>query len=503
MISIKKSIWITLALIVPLLFILGCSEDKSAVAPSSGLSIVFLAGPSGDVPFNAYVTYKWQAKGGSGNYDNYTYTLTRGGSTVDEGSGVKVNTITFWDLTPGAYTFTINVTDTKGANASTQRSMTVVDKEAAPEVSITQKPMEAGEVVENGSATFGWQGDDPNTDFGVVTGYTFKLLVSDTVTVVEVTELTTATAITFDSLQVGDYTFEVTAHDNGGLSAVDQATFVVVPVRILWIDDYYQGSINAEFVEYQERVETFEGFAWMEFDIHDNISGDGSTIPLIDAIINAPGSTIETVIWDQEETWGPFELYYATNEGSSTMLADFMDNGGNLVLIGNEHQDHMQYDVWNNPPLEGEFEDVYQGLPTEELEVITADTTEEWVLVDSVEVLVRTITYDTTYYPAYEWHGTHYTGSDPIEGLEGYPNISVDVGKDPNTEKNAWVYFNLKPEAVPIFNSPGEPDVWVGFKYDSPDPAGKVVTFGFPIWFSPTAEYKEAIQKVLREEFGM
>ena len=57
----KKTLIISLALIVPLLFFMGCAEDGEPVAPDNPLSIKLVAGPTGEVPFNAYVTYQWQA----------------------------------------------------------------------------------------------------------------------------------------------------------------------------------------------------------------------------------------------------------------------------------------------------------------------------------------------------------------------------------------------------------------------------------------------------------
>ena len=503
MISIRKSIWTTLALIVPLLFLMGCSEDESPVAPSSDLSIIFLAGPEGEVPFNAYVTYKWQAKGGSGNYAGYDYTLARGGTTVESGANVKINTITFHDLASGNYTFTVNVEDSQGKTASVQRTMTVTTKEAVPEVAITQSPVPGGQVAEYNPVTFVWAGDDPNSFFGVITGYTFQLMLDDTVTFFEQSTQTTATTVTIDSLVAGDYTFYVTAHDNGGFSATDSTSFSVIPANILWIDDWYLGSLNAEFIEYQERVISFDGFAWTEYDIWDNYAGYGSTMADLDAILNDPASTIEVAIWDQEETWGPFELYFATN-GGFTILADFLNAGGKLVLIGSEIQDQI---VDHLPPLPGEWENLYQGISTEVLTVITSDTTVERIYLDPDSLTwqdVTVVTFDTTEYDPWEYWAIDYSGNDLITGLDGYPNISVDIGKSDPAEKSAYAYWNISPEAIPIFTEPDDATGAVtGYVYDVPGPPGIVVTLGFPLYYSPTAEYRDTIQKVLKDELGM
>ena len=115
---IKKSLIISLALIVPLLIFMGCAEDGKPVAPVNSVSIKLVAGPSGEVPFNAFVTYQWQAIGGTGEYKNYSYTLSRNGSSVEEGSTASQNTVTFKGLDVGSYTFSVTVTDSKNATAN-------------------------------------------------------------------------------------------------------------------------------------------------------------------------------------------------------------------------------------------------------------------------------------------------------------------------------------------------------------------------------------------------
>ncbi len=179
---VKKTLIISLALIVPLLYFMGCAEDGKPVAPENALSIKIVAGPSGEVPFNAYVTYQWQAIGGSGEYANYSYTLTRNGGAFKEGSSSSVNTVTFKDLDVGDYVFTVTVTDSKNATAgSTPLTINVTSSTAVPVVAITQSPLEGSEVAELKPVTFAWMGDDPEAEFGVVTGYTFKLMRDTTV----------------------------------------------------------------------------------------------------------------------------------------------------------------------------------------------------------------------------------------------------------------------------------------------------------------------------------
>lgn len=504
MISIRKSIWITLALIVPLLFFLGCAEDESPVAPSKELSVVLLAGPKGEVPFNAYVTYKWQAKGGSGNYAGYDYTLTRGGVTVEQGTNVKINTITFYDLLPGAHIFTVLVEDSKGKTAQITRDMTVTTKEAPPEVEITESPLEGGQVAENSAVTFVWAGSDPNSFFGVITGYTFQLMLDDTVEFAGTSVQTTTTTVTIDSMVPGAFTFTLTAHDNGGFTATDTVRFSCIPANVLWIDDWYTGSLNAEFLEYQERALAFEGYAWKEYDIWDHYAGYGSTMGDLDVLLNGPGSTIDVAVWDQEETWGPFELYFATN-GGFTILADFVSNGGDLILIGSEINDQI---VDNNPPLPGEWENVYQGIDTVGISVITADTTIERQYLDPDSLTwidVTVITIDTTSFDPWEYWAVDYSGVDLLTGIDGYPTISVDVGKtDPNA-KSAYGYYNIDATSKVIFTEPNSDATGLitGYVYDVPDPAGIVVTLGFPLYFSPTGEYVETMQKILMDELGM
>jgi len=502
----KKTLIISLALIVPLLFFMGCAEDGKPVAPDSPLSIKLVAGPSGEVPFNAYVTYQWQAIGGSGEYTDYSYSLTRNGGAHESGSASSLNTITFKDLDVGEYVFTVTVTDSKsGTASSTPRSISVTSSTAMPVVAITQSPTEGSDVAENMPVTFAWAGDDPEAEFGVVTGYTYKLM-RDTTVVESVDDQTYLKTVTIDSMTQGAYMFIVTAHNNAANNASDSISFNVIPANVLWIDDYDLGGESAEFVESQEKIIQLDGFAWNEFDIMENYSERGSTIPLLENILNDPQSTIEAVIWDQEETWGPFELYYATNGG--TLLADYLDRGGNLVLIGNETNDQIIFNPDSNafvgtiPPAEDDWEAIYQGIPTDLLVTITSDTTDTLITdpVTGLEVPAKIITFDTTYTDPYEYHGTSYSGGVPLTGMNGYPNISVDVGKvDPN-EKSAYAYWKLSPEAKVI--TVDEDETVTCYIYQAAG-AGKVVTVGIPLYYSPTQEYKDLIQKVLKEEFGL
>ncbi len=316
-------------------------------------------------------------------------------------------------------------------------------------------------------------------------------------------EQTYVKTITYDQLPQGDYMFVVTAWNNANLSASDSTNFTVIPANLLWVDDNDLGSIPAEFTEYQEKVIQLDGFAWNEFDIVENLTGDGSTIPLLRTILNDPSSTVETVIWDANLTWGPFELWYATGDAdfAPSVLADFIDNGGNLVLIGNEFQDMIQNTL---PPSEGDWENVYQGISTEELMTVTSDTTDT-LIVDpdtGIEVPGIIVTFDTTYTDPWEYYGTDYSGAAPMTGVNGYPNISVDIGKiDPN-EEAAFTYYNISPDVKVIHVDANETIVSYVYQPEG-DTRGKVVTIGLPMYFAPTQEYKDTIQKILKEEFGM
>jgi hypothetical protein len=495
---VKKSLIISLAVIVPLLFFVGCAEDEQPVAPVSSLTLKLVAGPEGEVPFNAYVTYQWQVIGGSGDYTNYSYSLTRNGAAFETGSAASMNNVRFTNLAVGSYTFTVTVTDSKNATAQDTRSMTVVSSSAVPVVSITSSPVAGGKVAEYKSVSFTWTGDDPEADFGTITGYTFKLM-RDTTMVGGSDVQTYDNSVAFDSVLTGEHTFYVNAFNNAGMMASDSVKFSVIPANVLWIDDYYQGGIPAEFVEYQEKVVELNGYAWTEFDIHDNMDGDFSTMAPLDEIINGPGSNIKAVIWDAETTFGPYELYFATN-GGGDLLGPFLDNGGNLVIIGNEIQD-LIYD--NYPPLAGEWEVVYQGISTEELMVVTSDTTDTLITDPGTGALIPGIivTFDTTYYDPYEYYGFVYGAADPLKGLEGYPDLTVDIGKIDPSESEGYAYWNISPDAKVIAET--SDGIVACYIYQPVGRTGKVVTIGIPLYFSPTANYTDLIQKVLGEEFGL
>jgi hypothetical protein len=385
--------------------------------------------------------------------------------------------------------------------------MTVVNSTAAPVVAIEQSPLAGGEVTEYSTATFTWSGDDPDAFFGVVVGYTFTLMLDDTVLVGDAMPAPLpVTSITYDSLVSGEYMFTVTAYNNANVTAMDSVAFSVIPANILWIDDFYQGDIPGEFAERLEKVDLFDGYAWMELDMNDIYTGHFSSLGPIDDIINAPGSTIETVIWDGEGHTIGSELYIHTGYGE-TVLSDFIDNGGNVIFIGSDVNDQC----WENyPPAPGDFDNLYMGIATETIDRITADTTDTTIWDEDLGIWVDAfiITYDTTTYGPWD-NSEYYTPATPpdpddntLTGVGGYPDIDIDIGRDPGTHQGSYAYFNISPDAVEITHSVLD-DAPAGYIYDVPGPAGIVVVLGYNPYYASPAVFKELMNKLLSEELGM
>lgn len=495
MIKIKNMRFIAYLLMVVFALFMGCASDESPVAPTSPLTITISNGPSGDVPFNAYVTFKWKAGGGSGNYVEYTYQV----SGIDASANTTTeNSVTYSNLSQvGAHTFTLTVKDSKGATASVSQDFTIVSDTAEPTVEITLGPAEGSKVAENQAVTFSWGAADEGSFFGAIDGYEYSLT-SDAGYNAGTTSMISATSASFDSLPSGAYTFKVKAVDNAGLSAMDSVHFSVMKANILWIDDHDMGGLNEEFLERKEWATAFNGFAWTEFDMVQEYTVSSSvTADKLEALVNGAGSTIETVVWDESGTDDFFMMWYSTNGvGSRTpWLFNHLDNGGNLVLIGS----NIMGQIWNSvPPAAGDFEDVYQGLiPDTQLLVIDTTVTNTQVYDSTFGGWITVIdtSYDTTAHDA--WEADDYV---TLTGDNGYTNITIDVGKDAFTHQDGIV-FPLVKSGTKVILWDDDVNFPVGFVYETAA-GGKVVSLGMNLYFSPTGEIRDMIAKILTDEFG-
>ena len=497
----KKNIFKVSLLVIGLsLILMGCAEDESPVAPVTSLQLKILAGPTGEVPYNAWVTYMWQAQGGSGNYPSYSYSLTGPGNYSDAGVDVNVTSKKFENLsTPGVYTFELSVKDSKGATASENRSFTVVANSAEPGVDISFGPLEGGKIDHNSIVTYIWKATT-EAEFGVITGYTYSLT-SNTGYERMSDGQVSATTATFDSLLIGDYKFKVTAYDNSGLSSTDSATFLVREAELMWINDYYLGSQSATFDQRNQWGTAFEGYAWQEFNMWDEYTTSTEVASKLDSLVNGPQSEIQAVVWDLESNADLFMLWYSTNGvgDRDPWLFDYLDNGGTVVLIGEILMDQ----IYNTtPPAAGDFEVEYMGHDISEVTTIDTTITEKlvWDPVDSVWVLVREVQLDTTTEVPETWAYEDYgAGAGDILGSNGYTNISIDVGKDGNSYQFCDVFPRLVTGTKVLFTETesGEP---TGYIYDLPDPKGKLVVLCFNLWYSPAGEIAAVMQKLLAEE---
>ncbi len=491
MIKTKRFLSIAFLLMGAMLFLFGCAEDKDPLQPTAKALELLLQNPTGTVVNGGYVSYKWEARHGAGGY-SFSYTFT-GHPDVNNTSDTKA---TFENLAAGQYTFSVTATDAKSATVTkTSETITVGADAQAPTVNITFGPALGTEVAEGNSVTFSWEGNDAST-FGSIVGYTYKFVNAAGTYTDTTTGLVQVTSVTFDSLTSGTYTLTIGVEDNSGFTTEISTSFDVRPANIVWIDDYYQGDDLGEFRERQnEWSVALEGFAWREYDITENFAGHASTLPIISGIINT--GTVETVIWDVETTYGPYELWFATNGGADSVLIDFLDNGGNVVLVGGGVMD-LVYDA-GHIPAPGDFEATYMGINTFADTTIT--TTWDTTLVEDPPgsgnwVPVYTATYDTSY--TVPWDYDDYV---TMTGTAGYTNISIDVGKDADTQQGNTIHPGLDAAAVPIIldDDTGET---VAYVYDIPDPRGKMVVLPFNLYFSPANEIQSLINQILTQEFG-
>ncbi len=518
MIRIKKYISIALLLMGGLILMFGCAEDESPVTPTDDLLQLTLISPTGSIPYHGTATYSWNTRGGAGTY-SFSYTLT--GQSAVATSNSKV---TFTNLEAGDYLFSVIVTDTKNnTNSADSDTLTVLPFDSSaidtPTIAITNSPLEGKEVPLNVPVTLGWESTDPSLVGGGIKGYVYKLEnVTSTTVIAEEDSLVLETTRTFENLTEGDYVFTITTTNFHDVTASDTATFTVKVPYILWLDDHHLGpaaAINSE--EFVEKANDWgaalNGFAWQEYDVYEN----NPTLTDMDNLVS--GSTFETIIWDQDGSVDNDLMEQSLNDSAGTTntpwLHDFLDNGGNLVLVGaNIPSIMVSSDTFTTGPRQvigehltpatGDFEDVYMGIIPDYYEESidsTVYTHEEWIN-GEWETVIDSVIYDSSYTFPYAdnhiWHG--YGGYTTLTGTNGYTDITIDVAKDENTHQDGVAFLFLQNTIKPIILD-GDGEV-VGYVYDPPTTAGRVVVLGMNLYYSPSVEIRDIIQKILTDEFG-
>jgi hypothetical protein len=498
MIKNKKSYLLVFLLMGVFLLMFGCAEDDSPATPTESALQLDLISPSGVVPYKSTATYIWNARGGAGSY-SYSYVFT-GAAAVSTPN----TSVTFQDLDAGAYTFAVTVTDGKGGTASANSAtLTVLDLDSTaiqnPTVEITQSPLEGGDVAAGGSVTFSWSGADASP-FGGLEGYMYKIEnTTDGSYVKETTAMVMATTVTFDALTSGAYTFTLTATNVYDKVTSSVVTFTVKPAHILWIDDHDLGGLSQEFGERKNEWEVaLNGYAFEEFDMAANYTASTVVADLLEAKLNGAGSSFNTIIWDEAGTDDYYMMWYSTNGvGTRTpWLFNFLDNGGNAVFIGS----NIMGQIYNTDiPAPGDFEDLYMGLDTFQDTIIT---------VTSIDTILVQDPGTGNWYPTYTFHyDTSYR--DPwseddyvtLDGENGYTSITIDVAKDDGTHQDGVVFPGIAASATVILSDDdtGEP---VGYVWTNPVSGGKFVALGMNLYYSPTAEIRAVIDKILMDEFG-
>ncbi len=502
MVKIKKYISIALLLMGALIMTFGCAEDESPVTPTDQPLQLVLISPTGVIPYHGTATYSWNTRGGSGTY-SFTYTF---------GNNAAVTTpnakITYTGLDAGNYLFAVTVTDSKGnSNFASSDTLKVLDFDSSaivyPTLAINFAPEVGSDIAINTPVTFSWEGADASLEGGIK-GFEYKLENLTGAYLEQTDSLSAATTVTFDNLTAGDYAFTLSVTNAYDLVTSDTVTFAAKSPYILWMDDHDLGTLTAEFIERKDDWgAALSGFAWEEFDMTDNFTGHTSTLSILDGIVNDPGSDIETVIWHTGGTDNNYEFWFATNGGGSPLwIWDFLNNGGNAILIGSNMMSQAVVDG-GVPPTDSSFEATYMGMiPDSVTEVINVTIVEDSAWVNGQWIAVYDTTSDTSYVWPYADNAVYmgYGGYTTLTGENGYTDISIDVAKDGGTHQNGIAFYLLKPGFKPILSdADGDP---VGYVITTPGTTGKVAVLGMNLYFSPAAEIRAVIQKILIDEFG-
>ncbi len=501
--NIKKFLHISFLITGLLLLIVGCAEDESPVTPEGQPLLLSLISPTGEIPYHGTATYSWSTRGGAGTY---TYRYTFGSNP--EVTNYTNSKVTYTMLENGSYTFSVTVTDKDNKTASVQSgTLTVAEFDSStivqPTLAFILSPEAGRDVAENAPLTFSWEGADASVNGGIK-GFEYKLENVTTSTVVSQTDtITQETTISFAALTAGDYYFSVTAINEYDLTISDSVAFAVKPAYILWMDDHDLGTDAAEFIERKnDWGAALSGFAWEEFDVNDNYVGSTATCDIMEALVN--GSTFETIIWDEGGTDDNYLLWYSTNGigARAPWLIDYLENGGNLIMIGSNMMGQIVDDS-GAPPADSSYEDFYMGMiPDSVMDVINMTIDEDSAWVNGIWSAVYDTTYDTTNVWPYADDAVYmaYGGYTTLSGNNGYTDISIDVAKDGDTHQNGIAFYLLKPGIKTIFSdADGDP---VGYVYDPPGTSGKIAVLGMNLYFSPAAEIRSVIQKILIDEFG-
>ncbi|MCP4414643.1 MAG: hypothetical protein GY808_18970 [Gammaproteobacteria bacterium] len=516
MVKIKKYLSIALLLMGALIMTFGCAEDESPVTPTDQPLQLVLISPTGEIPYHGTATYSWNTRGGSGTY-SFTYTF---------GNNAAVTTpnakITYTGLDAGNYLFAVTVTDSKGnSNFASSDTLKVLDFDSSaivqPTLAINFAPEVGSDVAINTPVTFTWEGADASPNGGIK-GFMYKLEnLTDGSYLDQTDSLSAATTVTFDYLTAGDYAFTLSVTNAYDLVTSDTVTFAAKSPYILWMDDHDMVTLTAEFIERKDDWgAALNDFAWQEFDLVEDWNGyEGTTIDLND-LVNDAGSSIETIVWDESGTDDNYLLWFSTNGYPDPdfpllepWLFDYLNSGKNLILIGS----NMMGQIWNNfPHATGEFEDVYMGLIPDTVTSIidsTVYTHDEWDSTSHTYVpVIDSVNYDTSYtFPyndgstsGYDERADDYGGYTTLNGVNGYSNITIDVAKDGDTHQGGIIWNYLRPGLKTIMED--DDGNIIGYVYDPPTTSGKVAVLGMNLYFSPAAEIRSVIQKILIDEFG-
>ncbi len=465
----------------------GCSTKKPwTTSPVAPLAVTFISAPTDSVPADMHTSFSWAITGGSGGVlSQYRIDDNAWSQLAD------LTTATITGLTPGSYTFSVQVQDDENHIATASKPLII--KEAAgvapdtipPVVAITQSPEPDAYLATGSIAAFAWTGfDSLGSGDDLLFQYSFGGVTSQWLPI---------RTVSFSNVgPMNPAVFTVWSKDvAGNVSAPATVSFVVRNATVLYIDDYTWLNSFGNVDRAKEREQkafyraALEGYAFAEW--------DNDAQGRVPAMADLTGIT--TIVWAADANVCAAEpnyrLYYDVGAVGGGVLKQFIDGGGHVLIMGNQALNYIYNTI---PPAPSDFESAYLGVP-DTLVIASIDTT--------------VTPYDTTYEATWTTSSDFtWAVKDPAATISLPDSMKIDVAKNGNQLAcDASLLFS-RYGVQPLFMTGldvggGEPD-----NYGQVDgwmfaPAGQTIsaTLNFDAFSMPLPGMRQTIHSILNQ-FG-
>ncbi len=290
--------------------------------PADGAAILYSSSP----------TFRWKGEVRPGYVSGFQWFQSVDGDTTENDWNMDM-AVTFPNLTDGEYIFGVRAMTAEDTSAWTATSFTVgpADSVNVPLVRWISNPTDGSFRPPGASISFEWAASSAAA-FGYIAGYRYRLSGTGASTTSWTSWNLNTTTAAFSDLSNGTYTFQVAAMDNA--STIGDTAEIAITVKdatILVVDDYDPGSFLDEVATDKIFAEILRDWAVEEWDV------ESKGAPPTAAELAAGNYT--TVVWYIDEgaaSFGSFHLEPDSTGYIDNPLPNFLDNGGNLWLMGGE-----------------------------------------------------------------------------------------------------------------------------------------------------------------------